>query len=160
MRWMALALLAGCMPTRQGLTGDWAVTLSCDEAFDAVAACPGDMTSLIRIWKPDDGRASLSDGSHRTLFPGNVDLDGSYTGVTGPVVATWEDGDLSLELIANADDVLASAEDLAAWEAHRLLIRGRPADRCWDATWSWLDADGVVAAEGPALAAHRWRECE
>ena len=157
-RGLALLLLVGC--DRGAMTGDWTVTLSCDAAFDGVPACPGDAAALVRLWSPDDDRAGLAAGEHRTLFPGNVDGDGSATGVAGLVATSWSGGDLLWDLSGYADDPLASAADLAAWGDHRLRLAGRPAQRCWSATWTWLTDDGDVAAEGEAQATRRGRSCD
>ena len=87
--WLGV-LLVGCgqdRMMRRGFTGDWTLRLTCDAAVDAVPGCGGEMASLVQIWRPDDPDASLADGEHRTLLPGYVDPDGSYVGVSGPVVA-------------------------------------------------------------------------
>lgn len=160
--WLGV-LLVGCgqdRMMRRGFTGDWTLRLTCDAAVDAVPGCGGEMASLVQIWRPDDPDASLADGEHRTLLPGYVDPDGSYVGVSGPVVAGWSGSDVALELVASADDPLASPDDAAAWAEHRLLVVGQPGERCWSARWSWTRDDGVVIAEGDAAASRRNRDCE
>lgn len=159
-----IALGIACNPIfgpRRGLEGDWGVTLFCDDPIEGVPSCPGQTSVVMRIYGDDDAYADLTDGEHRAYFPGNEPADGSgYRGIQGAVVGSWAGADLVLDIVGYPDDPVATPEDAEAWSTHHLQIVGRPSERCWDATWSWVNDEGTVVATGEARVEHRWRACE
>jgi hypothetical protein len=163
LQWVLFA--TACAPRdpdgREGFAGRWELELRCDAPVPDLAACDTASLGFLTLFEPTDDRGTLVTGDHRTLWPGFEAPDGSYAGVTGPIVAGWQGAELALELVADADDPLISPEDEAAWATHRLQIIGRPGDRCWTAQWSWTTTEsGEVTASGEARISRRFRECD